>query len=151
MAWGSKARCFGVIGEIERDVSDILFEDGIVIFRDATWDNDRIGSLVVLRENGQGKVCNVTFRNMTIHRDFGRPILCGNYSMTLTDSRLEGIRFENVNYTADMQSQVWRNAGTGNLLDVTFQKITGNGETLAGENLSKLVFYDSTESITLTE
>ncbi|MBR4866437.1 MAG: hypothetical protein IKU11_07095 [Clostridia bacterium] len=151
VAWGSKARCFGVIGEIERDVSDILFEDGIVIFRDATWDNDRIGSLVVLRENGQGKVCNVTFRNMTIHRDFGRPILCGNYSMTLTDSRLEGIRFENVNYTADMQSQVWRNAGTGNLLDVTFQKVTGNGESLAGENLSKLVFYDNPDTITVIE
>ncbi|MBE7000238.1 MAG: hypothetical protein E7428_08630 [Ruminococcaceae bacterium] len=151
VAWGSKARCFGVIGEIERDVSNILFEDGIVLFRDATWDNDRIGSLVVLRETGHGAVDNVTFRNITIHKDFGRPILCGNYSMDLTESKLEGIQFENITYTADMQAQVWRNAGEGNLLDVTFQKVTGNGEALTEGNLSKLVFYDSADSITVTE
>ncbi|MBR5868878.1 MAG: hypothetical protein IKZ21_05480, partial [Clostridia bacterium] len=151
VAWGSKARCFGVIGEIERDVSDILFEDGIVICRDATWDNDRVGSLVVLRENGAGAVNNVTFRNITIHRDFGRPILCGNYSADLTDSRLEDITFENITYTADMQAQVWLHAEAGNQMDITFKNVIGNGKPLAGDTLSELVLYDNADTITVAE
>ena len=108
-AWGSKARCFGVIGEIEKDVSNILFEDGIVIFRDAVWDNNRIGSLIVLRESGSGNVSNVTFRNIHIHFDAGRPINVGVYSSSLQDGTMTNIEFENVTYNARMSALLQKN------------------------------------------
>lgn len=142
-AWGSKARCFGIIGEIEKDVSNILFEDGIVIFRDAVWDNNRIGSLVVLRECGNGTVNGVTFRNITIHYDAGRAIQVGNYGSNLTDSRMENIRFESITYQARMNSQVRINAGTGNVLEVILKNVTANGTKLTNRNAMDFVYCDA--------
>lgn len=141
-AWGSKARCFGVIGEIEKDISNILFEDGIVIFRDATWDNNRIGSLVVLRECGNGKVSDVTFRNMTIHYDKGRAINVGVYSSNLNNSIMENIVFENITYTAKMNSQLRINGGSGNVLQVIFQGVSANGTLLNRKNVCDYVYCD---------
>lgn len=141
-AWGSKARCFGVIGEIEKDVSNILFEDGIVIFRDATWDNNRIGSLVVLRESGNGKVSGVTFRNMTIHYDAGRPIQVGVYGPELTESRMENILFENIQYHGKMTCQIRLNNGEGNVLQVTIKNITANGTLVTRKNYREYFYCD---------
>jgi len=141
-AWGSKARCFGVIGEIEKDVSNILFEEGIVIFRDATWDNNRIGSLVVLRECGTGKVNGVTFRNMLIHYDKGRAINVGVYFPELSNSIMENIVFENITYTAKMNSQLRINRGTGNVLQVVFRNITVNGTVLDRKNVGEYIYCD---------
>ena len=141
-AWGSKARCFGVIGEIEKDVSNILFEDGIVIFRDATWDNNRIGSLVVLRECGNGKVSGVTFRNMTIHYDKGRAINVGVYSSNLNNSIMENIVFENITYTAKMNSQLRINSGSGNVLQVLFKDVTANGTPVNKKNVGDYIYWD---------
>lgn len=141
-AWGSKARCFGVIGEIEKDVSNILFENGIVIFRDATWDNNRIGSLVVLRECGNGKVSGVTFRNMTIHYDRGRAINVGVYSSGLSNSIMENIIFENITYTAKMNSQLRLNSGSGNVLQVILKNVTANGTLLNRKNAIEYIYWD---------
>ena len=141
-AWGSKARCFGVIGEIEKDVSNILFEDGIVIFRDATWDNNRIGSLVVLRECGNGEVSGVTFRNMTIHYDAGRAIQVGVYGAHLADSRMENIVFENISYHAKMHSQIRINAGAGNVLRVMLKNVTANGALVTLKNYIEYFYCD---------
>lgn len=142
-AWGSKARCFGVIGEIEKNVSDILFEDGIVIFRDAIWDNNRIGSLVVLRECGSGSVDGVTFRNMTIHYDRGRAILVGVYSASLTDSKMTNILFENINYYGAMNSQLCLNSGSGNVLQVKLRNVTANGQRLTANNIADYFYWDA--------
>lgn len=141
-AWGSKARCFGVIGEIEKEVSNILFQEGIVIFRDATWDNNRIGSLVVLREVGNGKVSNITFRDMTIHFDKGRPIQVGVYSSDLQNSHMENIVFENISYHAKMSGQIRINAGNGNTLQLVLKNVTANGEKLTGKNAGEFIYCD---------
>lgn len=146
-AWGSKARCFGVIGEIEKDVSNILFEDGIVIFRDAIWDNNRIGSLVVLRECGNGTVNGVTFRNITIHYDAGRAIQVGNYGSNLTDSRMVNICFENVTYNAKMNSQVRINVGQGNELEIVLKNVTANGTLLTKRNAVNFIYWDKDDTI----
>ncbi len=141
-AWGSKARCFGVIGEIEKDISNILFEDGIVIFRDAIWDNNRIGSLVVLRETGNGMVDGITFRNMTIHFDKGRPIQVGVYSNQLEGSKMQNILFENISYNAKMSGQLRKNSGAGNYLKVTFKNVTANGTKLTSRNAGEFIYWD---------
>lgn len=142
-AWGSKARCFGVIGEIEKDVSNILFENGIVIFRDAIWDNNRIGSLAVLRECGNGTVNGVTFRNITIHYDAGRAIQVGNYGSNLTDCRMENVIFENITYQARMNGQVRINGGAGNVLKVILKNVTANGTQLTNRNAMDFIYCDA--------
>ena len=148
-AWGSKARCFGVIGEIEKDVTNILFEDGIVIFRDATWDNNRVGSLVVLRECGTGTVTNVTFRNITIHNDAGRAIQVGVYDDKLANVRMEGIVFENITYTARKDSQIRANVGEGNVISVTYKNVKANGMLLTTDNVYQYTMWDQSGMVTV--
>lgn len=145
-AWGSKARCFGVIGEIEKEVSNILFEDGIVIFRDAVWDNNRIGSLIVLRESGTGNVSNVTFRNISIHYDAGRPINVGVYTSGLTEGNMSGIAFENISYNAEKKAQLRKNEGPA--LKVTLKNVTANGKTVTAANTSTYFKTDTANMIT---
>lgn len=145
-AWGSKARCFGVIGEIEKDVSNILFEDGIVIFRDAIWDNDRIGSLIVLRECGTGVVDGVTFRNMSIHYDYGRPINVGVYDSKLTGGEIKNIVFENINYRAAMKGQIRGN--NGGSVQVIFDNVTANGQLLDASNADAWLYCDREGMVT---
>lgn len=141
-AWGSKARCFGVIGEIEKDVSNILFEDSIVIFRDAVWDNNRLGSLVVLRESGNGAVDGVTFRNIRIHYDAGRAINVGVYSDSLTNSQMSNIVFEDITYNSWLASQVRGNTGSGNSLLVQLRKVKANGQWLTQSNIGDYFIWD---------
>jgi len=148
-AWGSKARCFGVIAEMEKDISNILFEDGIVIFRDATWDNNRIGSLVVLRECGSGKVDGVTFRNIHIHYDRGRAIQVGVLDRNLTDSLMQNIVFENITYNAKMSSQLRLNIGKGNILSVALNNVTANGEKITTKNVDDYFYCDQKGLITV--
>ena len=140
-AWGSKARCFGVIGEIEKDVSNILFEDGIVIFRDAVWDNNRIGSLIVLRESGSGNVSNVTFRNIHIHFDAGRPINIGVYSNSLQEGAMTNIRLENVTYSAGMSALLQKRLGAHFV--VYLDRVVANGVLLTGQNWQEHFYCDA--------
>ena len=140
-AWGSKARCFGVIGEIEKDVSNILFEDGIVIFRDAVWDNNRIGSLIVLRESGSGNVSGVTFQNIHIHFDAGRPINVGVYSSGLQEGMMTNIKFENVTYSAGMSAQLRKNSGTRFV--VLMDRVTANGVLVNSQNWKDHFYCDA--------
>lgn len=139
-AWGSKARCFGVIAEIEKDVSNILFEDGIVIFRDAIWDNNRIGSLIVMRECGSGVVDGVTFRNMTIHYDYGRPINVGVYDNSLTAGEIRNVVFENITYRSAMKGQL--RANNSGELSVIFDNVTANGNLLDKSNADTWLYWD---------
>ena len=113
-----------------------------MIFRDATWDNNRIGSLVVLREAGNGQVSNITFRDMTIHFDKGRPIQVGVYSANLENSKMENIVFENIRYYAKMSGQIRLNAGSGNVLQVILKNVTANGEKLTKKNAFDFIYCD---------
>ena len=140
-AWGSKARCFGVIGEIEKDVSNILFEDGIVIFRDAVWDNNRIGSLIVLRESGGGNVNDVTFRNIHIHFDAGRPINIGVYSNGLQEGTMANIKFENVTYNARMSALLQKKLGARFV--VLLDRVTANGVLVNSQNWEDHFYCDA--------
>ena len=145
-AWGSKARCFGVIAEIEKDVTNILFEDGIVIFRDAIWDNNRLGSLVVLRECGSGNVDGVTFRNILIHYDYGRPINVGVYSDNLTGGSIKNVVFENITYRSAMKGQI--RCLNGGQLQITFKNISANGNILDDSNMKNWFSWDRDDTFT---
>ena len=142
-AWGSKARCYGVTGEVMGDISDVTFEKSFVIWRDAIWDNDRIGSLVVIRETGTGKIENILFRDIEVWYDAGRAVNCVVYSPEIAGSEALGVVFENVTYRAKMESQCMINAGEGNRMDVLFKNVTANGERITPENLAKKVLSDA--------
>lgn len=100
IGWSNKARCFGITGEVERDIYNISFKDCAVIYRNATWDNDRVASLAVAVETGSGSVHDVTFENIEIHRDAGRPIYCMVYGENIGGCEIDNITFRNVKYSA---------------------------------------------------
>ncbi|MBQ8910365.1 MAG: hypothetical protein IJY91_04930 [Oscillospiraceae bacterium] len=144
-AWGSKARCFGVIGEIEKNVSNIVFEDSIVIFRDATWENDRLASLVVLRESGSGNVNGVTFRDIDIHYDAGRPIIVGIYGDSLQDGTMQNIVFENVSCIAYVPALLCQNSGEH--FEVTMNNVSAAGTVMTEDNWTSYVECDGEDMI----
>ncbi len=94
--WSCKARCFGITGEVFRDISNITFQNCAVIFRNATWDNDRTASLAVSAETGGADIRDIVFKNIEIHRDTGRAILCLVYGEDISGCNMKNIVFENI-------------------------------------------------------
>lgn len=106
IAWSTKARCFGITGEVEADISNIMFRDCAVIYRDATWDNDRVSSIAVVVENGAGNINDVVFENIEIYHDAGRAINCIVYGEDVTDCKVSGLVFRNVKFSAEEKSRL---------------------------------------------
>lgn len=106
IGWSNKARCFGITGEVERDIYNISFMDCAVIYRNATWDNDRVGSLAIAAETGSGDINNVTFENIEIYHDSGRPIYCTVYGDGITNCRISDVKFKNIRYSADEKIKI---------------------------------------------
>lgn len=96
IGWSTKARCFGITGEVFEKISDVEFSDCAVIYRNATWDNDRVCSLSVMVEAGGKDVENAVFRNIEIYHDSGRPVLVMISGDELDSCNISGVRFENI-------------------------------------------------------
>lgn len=94
IAWGGYARCFGLTGETCKSVTNITFRDCAVIYRDGVWDNDRIGSLVVVAEQCEGSVDGILFENIEIFRDEGRAILVNIYDGEKENFEIKNIEFK---------------------------------------------------------
>ncbi len=122
VAWGGKARCFGICGEVHSPISDVTFKDSAVIIRDATWHEDRIASLAIIVEEQGGSIKNVTFENIEIFRDDGRAIGVVILGEDIEDFSCESISFKNITYKAGAQSKVSSN-GKSNNISVTFEDI----------------------------
>lgn len=122
VAWGGKARCFGICGEVHSPISDVTFKDSAVIIRDATWHEDRIASLSVIVEEQGGSINNVTFENIEIFRDDGRAIGVVILGESIEGFDCESITFRNISYRACEKSKVSSN-GKENNISVTFEDI----------------------------
>jgi len=147
VGWAGKARCYGITGEVERDVRNITFRDCAVIYRDATWDNNRLGSLVVIVENGGAAISNVTFENIEIFRDLGRAINCNVYESTLTGCTMQGIRFRNITCHSVLQGKLAA-ANRTNSLSVSFSGVKVNGVALNAGNVTTHFEKDAYASYT---
>ena len=101
IGWSNKARCFGITGEVERDIYNITFSDCSVIFRNAVWDNDRVGSLAIAVETGSGNIDNILFENIEIHHDDGRAIYCMVYGEGISDCRVSNVKFRSISFDSD--------------------------------------------------
>ncbi|MHB1483751.1 MAG: glycosyl hydrolase family 28 protein [Saccharofermentanales bacterium] len=125
IAWAGKARAFGITSEVYRDISDILFKDCAVIYRDATWDNNILGSLVIVAGEGSGNIDKVTFENIEIYCETGRPIniVCVD-NMTC---KITNVLFKNISYNLGKNSQLSTNNRSTNSISATFSNVKCDG------------------------
>ena len=145
VAWGGKARCYGIHGEVNRAMRNITFKDSAVICRDATWNNNRVASLAVVVELADGSIDGVTFDNIEIFRDDGRAILCTVFTEEIGDMETfpiynftaDNIVFKNIKYNAAMKSK-FSAANETNTLNVTVENVQA-GIFNSSKN-SKLIF-----------
>lgn len=131
VAWGGYARCFGVCGETDNPVTNITFRDSAVIYRDGIWDNDRIGSLVVVAEQCHGSIDGVLFENIEIFRDEGRAILVKIYDEEKENFEMKNIQFKNITYTSYMPSKIDGNGKESNTLQAKLENVEANGHSLS--------------------
>ncbi len=128
VAWGGKARCYGIHGEVNRPIRNITFKDSAVICRDATWNNNRIASLAVIIELAEGSIDGVTFDNIEIFRDDGRAMACVIFTEEIGDMdtvpinnfTADNIVFKNITYNAAMKSK-FSAANETNTVNVTVE------------------------------
>ncbi len=124
IAWGGYARCFGITGEVNKKISDVTFRDCAVIYRDGIWDNDRIGSLVVVAEQTKGSIDGILFENIEIFRDEGRPILVKIYDEEAENFEIKNIVFRNISYTSYMMPKIAGTDSNTNTVQVELDNIT---------------------------
>ena len=124
IAWGGYARCFGITGEVNKSISDVTFRDCAVIYRDGIWDNDRIGSLVVVAEQTKGSIDGVLFENIEIFRDEGRPILVKIYDEDAENFEIKNVVFRNISYTSYMKPKIAGTDSKTNTVQVNLDGIT---------------------------
>lgn len=124
ISWGGYARCFGVTGEVNKLISDVTFRDCAVIYRDGIWDNDRIGSLVVVAEQTDGCIDGILFENIEIFRDEGRPILVKVYDEEAENFEIKNVVFRNISFTSYMMPKIDGNGYDSNTVQVEFDGIT---------------------------
>lgn len=124
IAWGGYARCFGITGEVNKKISDVTFRDCAVVYRDGIWDNDRIGSLVVVAEQTEGSIDGILFENIEIFRDEGRPILVKIYDEEAQNFEIKNVVFRNISYTSYMKPKIAGTDSKTNTVQVQLDNIT---------------------------
>ena len=130
IAWGGYARCFGITGEVNKMISNVTFRDCAVIYRDGIWDNDRIGSLVVVAEQTEGCIDGVLFENIEIFRDEGRPILVKIYDEEAENFEIKNVVFRNISYTSYMKPKIAGTNSVSNTVQVELDGITVCGKKI---------------------
>ena len=128
VAWGGKARCYGIHGEVNRPIKNITFKDSAVICRDATWNNNRVASLAVIVELAEGSIDGVLFENIEIFRDDGRAMACIVFTEEIGDMdtvpicnfTADNLVFRNIKYNAAMKSK-FSAANETNSINVTVE------------------------------
>lgn len=139
IAWGGYARCFGITGEVNKKISDVTFRDCAVVYRDAIWDNDRIGSLVVVAEQTEGSIDGVLFENIEIFRDEGRPILVKIYDEEAENFEIKNVVFRNISYTSYMKPKIAGTDSKTNTVQVELDGITARGRQLLFPKLKFII------------
>lgn len=141
VAWGGKARCYGIHGEVNQPIKNITFKDSAVICRDATWNNNRVASLAVIIELAEGSIDGILFENIEIFRDDGRAIACVVFTEEIGDMETvpiynftaDNIVFRNIRYNAAMKSK-FSAANETNTMNVTVENVTFQTYTSATEH-----------------
>ena len=146
-AWNGKARCFGICGEVYKDIKDITFKDSTVVFHDATWNADRIPALATIVENSGGSISNVTFENMEIYRAHSRAIGCLIYGSDVENFSISNVKYKDIRYNTTLKTKVASN-GKQNTIQTEFENVYAGGYKI--NSVSTDYFeYDQYASITV--
>ena len=105
------------------------FKDSAVIYRDATWDNDRVSSLAIIVEEQGGSINNITFENIEIFKDTGRPIGCLIYGKNVENFEINNVTYKNIKYSGELKPKFTSN-GKNNSINATLENVTANGSKL---------------------
>lgn len=146
-AWNGKARCFGICGEVEKDIKDVTFKDSTVVFHDATWNEDRIPALAIVVEIPGGSIDNVTFENIEIYRAYSRAIGCLIYSDTIENFNISNVKYKNIRYTAPKKNKIASNS-KANSIQVELENIYSSGSKINSLD-SNHFEYDQYANITV--
>ena len=146
-AWNGKARCFGICGEVEKEIKDITFKDSTVVFHDATWNEDRIPALAIVVEIPGGSIDNVTFENIEIYRAYSRAIGCLIYGDDVQNFNISNVKYKNIRYTAPKKNKIASN-GKVNSIQTDFENIYASGSKITSLD-SKYFEYDQYAKITV--
>lgn len=146
-AWNGKARCFGICGEVYKDIKDVTFKDSTVVFHDATWNEDRIPALAIIVENDGGSIDNVTFENIEIYRAYSRAIGCLIYGDTVENFNISNVKYKNIRYTAPKKNKIASN-GKVNTIQADFENIYASGSKITSLD-SDYFEYDQYAKITV--
>lgn len=142
-AWNGKARCFGICGEVMKDISNVTFKDSCVVFHDATWNEDRIPALAIIVEAGStGSISNITYENIEIHKAYSRAIGCLIYDEdnTVNNVTVSDIKYKNIRYNSAKPNKLASNGNTTNSISAEFENVYANGY--------KITQVDSTNFVT---
>lgn len=147
-AWNGKARCFGICGEVEKEIKDIVFKDSCVVFHDATWDANRIPAIAIIVEVGGGSIDNVTFDNIDIYSAKSRAIGCLVYNEAVENMKISNINYKNIKYNAVNKNKLASNGKSTNTIQASFENIYSSGSKIT-ELSSDHFEYDQYASITI--
>ncbi len=150
-AWGSKARAFGITGEVSKDIRNVAFRDCAVLYRDAIWDNNRLGSLAIIVEGGPGNITGITFENIEIYYDYGRAINNSVLSSGSPANQITGIVYKNVAYAAGMKCQIRTQAIGTSRIEVLFKNVRSDGSLITQANAAADVLLSGANSILAVE
>ena len=147
IAWAGKARCFGVIAELHRDVRNVLFKDCTVIVRDATWDNHILGSLVIICSGGDGRISDVVFEDIDICQDHGRAINIVNTDEQQDRRIVENIVFRNITYRSKLPDAFIAGDRGKNRVEALLIRVVRNGSELTPANIGEHMVADNRSRI----
>ena len=148
IAWGSKARCFGITGETNKDISQVVFRNSAVIFSDATWNNNILGSLVIISGTGNTLIDDILFENIEIYQNAGRPINLFIESEEAKRTKITNVLFRNITYSGGIPSRVNTRSQGNNLIEVCFENVVGNGVKWTNENIAGFLEQDEQSTVT---
>ena len=133
VAWATKARAAGITGETNCDIRNVEFDDMTVIRCDASWNDERIGTLAVVNETGGGNIENVSFKNIEIVDSECPPILLSVLSGR-TDVKIQKIFFENINFSSRKNISICRKSES-NEIDFSLKNVTKNGKPISDKDI----------------
>lgn len=147
IAWGGKARCFGICGEVNKKIENVTFKDCDVIFHDATWNADRIPAIAIIVEQGGGSISNVTFENINVYEAQSRAIGCLILTDSIGDFSISDVTYKNITYNAPLKDKISSNSQTTNLISVKYDNVVANGNKITDSTSSSYIEKDSYSTI----
>ncbi|MBQ3087040.1 MAG: hypothetical protein IJC45_06880, partial [Clostridia bacterium] len=142
-AWASKARAFGIFGEVNRPITNVTFKDSTVLCHEAKWDVvsiPAIGIVATENSNEAGAVSNVTFDNIEICRNDASAVNCiiaDNVGTAESNFVIQEITFNNIRFPSNNSGYPIifnRYGGNNDMYNIHFTDVYCGGTLITRDN-----------------